>query len=108
MKVQKKADSLAMNAAIPTRPRDGATRPCEGRGSAGMTGGEADCVVIVLTCFSLVAPVRVLGMLEIPQRAPARHLGQLGEVVRGRRRGHRPLKRPRVPRVVAGGRTTPQ
>ena len=53
-------------------------------------------------CSSLVLPVRIVRMFEIPQRAPAAYDRIFSEVVRRRRRGRRPLERPRIPRVVAG------
>ena len=53
-------------------------------------------------CSSFVLPVRIVGMLEVPQRAAAAHHRIGREVIRRRRRGRGPLQRPRIPWIVAG------
>src|SRR5271157_2401558 len=48
----------------------------------------------------LVLPVRIFGMLQVPQRTTAPNHGNLDEVVVWRRRANSPLQRPRIPRIV--------
>ena len=71
-------------------------RPARGR-AARRLGARRRCV----GRRSFVLPVRIVGMLQIPQRPAAAHHRQRREVVGGRRRGRRPLERPGVPRIVA-------
>src|SRR5579863_6859692 len=50
----------------------------------------------------LVMPIRVFGMLQVPQRPPASDLRKPGEVVRRRWRTGGPFERPRIPGIVPG------
>ena len=52
----------------------------------------------------LVFPIRVFGMLQVPDRAAAAYFRKSFEIVLGRRRSGQPFQCPRVPRVIAGGR----
>src|SRR5262245_48665638 len=49
------------------------------------------------------APICLIGMLRVPQRATTAHDGDGLEVLRGRRRGGRPFKGEGVPRIGALG-----
>src|SRR5262245_10949367 len=71
------------------------------------TGGSAARTATSVSALVLILPVRVVGVLDVPQRSPASHHGDLLEVVRRRRRRRRPLQRPGVPRVVAGHLAVP-
>src|SRR5262245_53820468 len=97
----KKAASVTMSATMPARPAEGST---QGSGSDGSRAVSATA----LMPSSLVGPVRVVWMLEIPERPAAPHHGQGREVVLGRRRRGAPLERPGVPGVAAGGRAAPE
>src|ERR1700683_1440161 len=55
-----------------------------------------------------IFPIRILGVLEIPKRAPAAHYGCRGKVIIGRRRTGGPLERPRVPGIVPGQLALPK
>src|SRR5262249_24256680 len=57
---------------------------------------------------SLISPIRIFRMFQIPQRAAAPHLGQGLEVVFRRRRRCGPLQGPGVPGIVAGRRPAAQ
>src|SRR6516165_3960570 len=99
----KMAASPAIRQNIPTRPREGSTH---GRSATGIVAGS----VLMLFLYnskiatreaSLVFPVRILRMLDVPQRPAAPHLRQNREVVVGWRRRSCPLERPRIPGIVA-------
>src|SRR5580658_710697 len=51
---------------------------------------------------SNVHPIRRFGMLAVPQRPAAAHLGNLREILRQRRRRGGPFERPGVPGIVTG------
>src|SRR5262245_42577683 len=93
----KSAASVTIRQTTATRPREGK------RHSAGSAGGfNASAFVIDMSLVSFaIFPIRVLRVLQVPERAGAAHDRQSLEVVIGRRRGGRPLERPRVPRVFA-------
>src|SRR5262249_12473034 len=96
MKIMKSAVSVTMRQTTATIPRDGK------RHSAGSSGGfKASAFVIDASSASFIFPVRVLRVLQVPERAAAAHDGQSLEVVFGGRRGGRPFERPRVPRAFA-------
>src|SRR5262249_2426026 len=57
---------------------------------------------------SFVLPIRIVRVLEVPQRAAAAHQGDGLGVVRRRGGGGRPLERPRVPGIGAGRLTAAQ
>src|SRR5579884_2216355 len=82
MSPRKNSASELMNSPIPSR-----WRSMEGRCSA-----------------MLVLRVALLGMLEVPEGAPAADGRQRREVVRRRRGGGGPLQRPGIPGVRAGRR----
>ena len=65
-----------------------------------MEAGAAEMVLKTLSS-SLILPVWVLGVLDVPQRAPAFDDGNSGEVVFHRRRTRGPFERPRVPWIVS-------
>src|SRR6516165_8949546 len=97
------AASPAIRQNIPTRPREGSLH---GRSATGIV---AD-IVLMLFLYnsknatleaSLVFPVRIFRMLDVPQRPAAPHLRQNREVVVGGRRRSCPLERPRIPRIIA-------
>src|SRR5262249_51453349 len=97
------AASPAIRQNIPTRPRAGSVH---GLSAMGMVAGS----VLILFLYnskitareaSFVLPVRILRMLDIPQRASASYLRQNREVVVGWRRRNCPLEGPRIPRVIA-------
>src|SRR5215471_17829072 len=85
------AASAQIRQYIPTRPRDGRVHE-----------GVTTAAVALMNETSFVSPVRVFRMLDVPQRTPASHIGQFGEIVFGRRRSNAPFKRPRIPRIIAG------
>src|SRR5215472_9462433 len=96
------AASPAIRQNIPTRPREGSTH---GLSATGIVAGS----VLMLFLYnskiatreaSLVLPVRIFRMLDVPQRPAAPHLRQNREVVVGRRRRSCPLERPRIPRII--------
>src|SRR5262250_407501 len=96
------AASPAIRQNIPTRPREGSTH---GLSATGIVAGS----VLMFFLYnsknatreaSLVFPVRIFRMLDVPQRPAAPHLRQDREVVVGRWRRSCPLERPRIPRVV--------
>src|SRR6516164_10007944 len=96
------AASPAIRQNIPTRPRAGSVH---GLSATGMVAGS----VLMLFLYhskiareaSFVLPVRILRMLDVPQRPAAPYLRQNREVVVGGRRRSCPLERPRIPRVIA-------
>src|SRR5262245_6069704 len=51
---------------------------------------------------SLVFPIRILRVLEVPQRSPTTHRGSLLEVVGRGRRSRGPFQGPGIPGIVAG------
>jgi hypothetical protein len=63
----------------------------------------ADEMVLKTLSSSLVLPVRIFWVLDVPERAPAFDDGNSGEVVFHRRRTRGPFERPRVPRIVSCG-----
>src|SRR5215471_5324027 len=97
------AASPAIRQNIPTRPREGSTH---GLSATGIVAGS----VLMFFLYnsknatrdaSLVLPVRIFRMLDVPQWPAAPHLRQNREVVVGGRRRSCPLERPRIPRIVA-------
>src|SRR5262249_61955048 len=112
MSVKKMAASDTRKASM---PHWAAVRYCCGATGGGIIDSSAlpaaglGGVPVSFTAWpSLVLPVRVVGVLEVPQRPPAAHLRDLLEVVPRRRRRRHPLQRPGVPRVVAGPLAVPQ
>src|SRR5215510_7524053 len=96
MKIMKSAVSVTMRQTTATTPRDGK------RHSAGSAGGfKASAFVIDASSVSFVFPIRILRVLQVPERAAAAHDRQNLEVVLGGRRCSRPFERPCVPRVFA-------
>src|SRR6516164_9121954 len=98
------AASPAIRQNIPTRPREGSTH---GLSAPGIVAGS----VLMFFLYnsknaareaSLVLPVRIFRMLDVPQRPAAPHLWQNRKVVVGGRRRCCPLERPRIPRIVVG------
>src|SRR5215467_13137629 len=96
------AASPAIRQNIPTRPREGSTH---GLSATGIVAGS----VLMLFLYnskiatreaSLVFPVRIFRMLDVPQRPAAPHLRQNRDVVVGGRRRSCPLERPRITRIV--------
>src|SRR5262249_11792346 len=57
---------------------------------------------------SLVIPVGIVGVLEIPEGPTTMHRGDRLEVVSWRRRRRGPFQRPRIPRVIAGALPFPE
>src|SRR5262249_12265635 len=99
------ADSAMMSDAIPTLPRSGKVQVA-GASKGGIeivSTAAADPIPLSL----LVTAIRVLGMLQIPQRTATGDCRNRSEVVCRRWRAHGPLERPGVPRVVAGPRAFP-
>src|SRR5580692_4840331 len=92
------ADSAAMRQYIPTTPRSGRIH--------GRARGSGTDMALMKISFSFVLPIRVFGMLQVPKRAPAAHFGNNREVVSRWRRSGAPLERPRIPRIIAGERTS--
>src|SRR5215470_421119 len=102
MKIMKSAVSVTMRQITATTPRDG------GLHSAGSTGGfKTSAFVNDASSVSFVFPIRILRVLQVPERAAAAHNRQSLEVVLGGRRGGRPFERPGVPRIFAR-RLSPQ
>src|SRR5260221_4423618 len=93
------AASATISQSIPTPPRSGSFQLSGVCGAGGTTAARA--AALTWLASSLVPPVRVFRVLEIPERPPALHHRQGGEVVGGRRRADRPFQGPRGPRVVA-------
>src|SRR6516225_6211992 len=96
------AASPAIRQNIPTRPREGSTH---GLSATGIVAGS----VLMLFLYnsknatleaSLVFPVRIFRMLDVPKRPAAPHLRQNREVVVGGWRRSCPLERPCIPRIV--------
>ena len=58
-------------------------------------------------CQLFKFPIRVFGMLQVPERAAAAHFRKLFEVVFRWRRGGSPLERPCIPGVVPGDLSFP-
>src|SRR5215510_13782213 len=89
-------DSPAMRQNIPTRPRVGSSHFSSPAfiviGEAFMTGAP----------LLVVLPIRIVGVLEVPERSAASHDRNRCEVVGRRRRTGGPFQRPRVPGIVAG------
>src|SRR5262249_25169369 len=56
---------------------------------------------------SLVLPIRIFRMFQVPKRTTTAHGWNRREVVVRRRRRRRPFERPRVPWIVAGQFTLP-
>src|SRR5215469_18813668 len=94
----KNALSVMISAIIPARPRDGITH-----GSA--MGGGAFIVWVIAPIFIcsplLILPIRVSGMLQIPEGTATMNRRYLREIVLGRRRRRGPFERPRIPRIFA-------
>src|SRR6476620_8809250 len=97
-KIVKIAASAAISVIIPTRPRVGSSQ-----------GRSGPCVVIGVAFISLppslVSPIRILRVLEIPERAPAPDSWDLSKVVCRRRRSCRPFECPGVPWIASGAVT---
>src|SRR5438128_322546 len=74
----------------------------------GWTAAAASPWYFIGSPCSLILPVRVVGVFEVPERPPAAHGGNGLKIVRRRRRRGRPLQRPGVPRVVARPPAPPQ
>src|SRR5215468_4733725 len=91
MKMTKMLTSAAMRENIPTRPLEGSTHG---------VSASLSCTVVTGIGSSLVLPVGILGMLEIPEGTPAPDHRKRGEVVLGRRSAGRPLQGPGVPGIV--------
>src|SRR5215468_1304369 len=97
------AASPAIRQNIPTRPREGSTH---GLSATGIVAGSELMFFLynsknATRDASLVLPVRIFRMLDVPQWPSAAHLRQNREVVVGGRRRSCPLERPRIPRVIA-------
>src|SRR5580704_14912849 len=92
----KMASSAAIKESIPTRPREGSTHGCS------IVDGTDEMLLKSLSS-SLVLPVRIFRVLDVPERPPAFDNGNFGKVVfhGGRTRG--PFERPRVPRIIPSG-----
>src|ERR1700683_2002751 len=88
------ASSAAIRENIPTRPREGSTQGCS------MEVGVEGMVLKTLSS-SLVLPVRIFWVLDVPERAPAFGDGNSGEVVFHRRRTCGPFECPGVPGIVS-------
>src|SRR5271163_2951670 len=88
------ASSAAIRESIPTRPREGSTHRCS------MEAGTEEAVLKTLSS-SLILPIRIFWVLDVPERAPALDDGNPGKVVLHWRRTCGPLERPRVPRIVS-------
>src|SRR5580692_12300098 len=84
-----------MRQAMPTVPRSGSVQ-----GACRVDAIEMATVSLIVLRLSLVIRIRIFGMFQIPQRTPAVHRGQYGEVIVGWRRTRRPLQGPRIPRIV--------
>src|SRR5215469_1831930 len=78
---------------IPTTPRDGRTHGC-GRGN------ETDIELMWMPC-SLVLPIGVFGMLQVPKRTAAADFRNGREIIMRRRRTYTPFERPSIPRITA-------
>src|SRR5258707_14691007 len=63
-------------------------------------GFNASALVMDSFSDSLVFPIRIFRMFQVPERAGAEHCGNGLEVVLRRRRRGGPLERPRIPRVI--------
>src|SRR5438270_6505141 len=95
----KMADSAVIRQAMATMPREGSYH------SASVfvcCSGTVAIVSSINRMRLLECRIRIFRMLQIPQRAAARHLRLDGEVVRGRRRGRGPFEGPRIPGVGTG------
>src|SRR5215469_14882608 len=95
MKMTKTADSAAISENIPTRPRDGSFQAISG---AGMLWA----IWLIGTSPSLIFPVGVFWMFQVPKRTPALYLRNGREVVFRRRRRRGPLERPGIPWIASG------
>src|SRR5262249_58314266 len=111
MSVQKMAASDTRKASM---PHWAALRYCSGDTGGGIIDSSAlpaaglGGVPVSFTAWaSLVLPVRVVGVVEVPQRPPAAHLRDLLVVIPRRRRRRHPLHRPAVPSVVAAPHAGP-
>src|SRR6202453_941403 len=89
------ADSAAIRADIPTRPRLGSLHSNSVR-------GVVKDVVLMARIPSFVSPVGIIRMLEIPERTTALDRGNGREVVFWWRRIRGPFKSPRIPRIAPG------
>src|ERR1700739_1125710 len=93
------ADSAAIRADIPTRPRLGS------RHSSSVRDSVKDVVVMALAP-SFVLRVRVVRMLNIPERAPTLDRWNVAVFIRRGRRIRGPFQSPRIPGVASGGFAT--
>src|ERR1700727_2379157 len=93
------AASAAIRAYIPTLPRAGSFHSSSG-------GGIVVDIAFIPLAPLLVLPIRIVGMLEIPERSPALHFWNRSEVVCRRRRIRGPFESPGIPRIVSGGLAT--
>src|SRR4051794_22583171 len=88
---------MALSAAIrlntPTRPREGSSH-------LNPACGTVMEIEFIAAPPLFVLPVRIVWVLEIPERAAASHGWNDGKVICGWRRTGRPLKRPRVPGIA--------
>src|ERR1700685_2193330 len=92
------ASSAAIRENIPTRPREGSTQGCSME--AGVEG-----MVLKTPSSSLVLPVRIFWVLDVPERAPAFDDRNSGKVVLHWRRTCGPFKRPSVPGIISSNVT---
>jgi hypothetical protein len=63
----------------------------------------AEGMVLKTLSSSLVLPVRIFRVLDVPERAPAFDDGNSSEVVFHRRRTRGPLERPSIPGIISSG-----
>src|SRR6185369_15416277 len=90
-------DSVTMRQSIPTLRFEGSFHS--------VAAGNVCAVAVVM---SFVFPVRIVRMLQVPERTAASHHGKLFKVIAGRRRRGGPFQRPGVPRIVARLLSFPQ
>src|SRR5215471_771207 len=91
------ADSVRIRQAIATLRRDGSRH-----GAVSSGRYNASALVMVSLSSSLVLPVRVFRVFQIPKWARATDYGNGLEVVLRRRRSRGPFESPRIPRVIPG------
>src|SRR5262249_25074710 len=90
------ADSVRIRQPIATLRRDGSRH-----GAVSSAKYNASPLIMVLLPSSLVLPVRVFRVFQIPKWARATDYGNALEVVLRRRRSRGPLERPRIPGVIS-------
>jgi hypothetical protein len=64
---------------------------------------ETDEAVLKRLSSSLIFPVRIFRVLDVPEGAPAFHDRNLSKVVLHRRRTRGPLERPSIPGIISCG-----